>query len=90
VNPERRPGLFPFSARLGAFFAAYFVLIGIHTPFFPVWLAAKGLTAGEIGIVLAAPMFVRFFVVPVVTRMADRRNAPSRAMSRWRCRPASP
>jgi PPP family 3-phenylpropionic acid transporter len=75
VNPERRPGLFPFSARLGAFFAAYFVLIGIHTPFFPVWLAAKGLDAREIGIVLAAPMFVRFFVVPVVTRMADRRNA---------------
>jgi PPP family 3-phenylpropionic acid transporter len=57
------------------FFAAYFVLIGIHTPFFPVWLAAKGLDAGEIGIVLAAPMLVRFFVVPVVTRLADRANA---------------
>jgi len=57
------------------FFAAYFVLIGIHTPFFPVWLAAKGLDAREIGIVLAAPMLVRFFVVPVVTRLADRGNA---------------
>ena len=69
-----RTGFFPFSARLGLFFAAYFVLIGIHTPFFPVWLAAKGLDAREIGIVLAAPMLVRFFVVPVVTRLADRRN----------------
>lgn len=70
----------PFSARLGLFFAAYFVLIGIHTPFFPVWLKAKGLDAREIGIVLAAPMFVRFFVVPVVTRMADRRNALRQAL----------
>jgi PPP family 3-phenylpropionic acid transporter len=70
-----RTGLFPFSARLGLFFAAYFVLIGVYTPFFPVWLAAKGLDAREIGIVLAAPMLVRFFVVPVVTRLADRGGA---------------
>lgn len=75
MNPARRPGLFPFSARLGLFFAAYFVLMGIYTPFFPVWLAASGLDAREIGIVLAAPMLVRFFVVPVVTRFADRHNA---------------
>jgi len=68
-------GLFPFSTRLGLFFAAYFVLIGVYTPFFPVWLAAKGLDAREIGIVLAAPMLVRFFVVPVVTRLADRGGA---------------
>src|SRR6185436_19652088 len=68
-------GKFPFSVRLGLFFAAYFVLIGIQTPFFPVWLAAKGLDARQIGIVLAAPMVVRFFVVPVATRLADRRNA---------------
>jgi len=70
-----RTGLFPFSVRLGLFFAAYFVLIGIHTPFFPVWLAAKGLDAREIGMVLAAPMVVRFFVVPFATGLADRRNA---------------
>lgn len=68
-------GKFPFSVRLGLFFAAYFVLIGIQVPFFPVWLAAKGLDAHQIGIVLAAPMIVRFFVVPVATRLADRRNA---------------
>src|SRR5690348_5249383 len=68
-------GRFPFTTRLGLFFAAYFTLIGIHTPFFPVWLAAKGLSAREIGLVLAAPMAVRFVVVPFATRLADRRNA---------------
>lgn len=80
MNPAQHPGFVPFSARLGLFFAAYFVLIGIHTPFFPVWLAAKGLDAREIGIVLAAPMVVRFFVVPVATRLADRRNALRQAL----------
>ncbi len=75
AGPIGRSGRFSFSARLSLFFAAFFVLIGIHTPFFPVWLAAKGLDAREIGVVLAAPMLVRFFVVPPVTRMADRRNA---------------
>jgi len=64
-----------FIARLGGFFAVLFVLIGIHTPFFPVWLAAKGLDAREIGIVLAAPMFVRFVAVPLVTRWADRNDS---------------
>ncbi len=63
------------NARLGLFFAVLFVLIGIQTPFFPVWLAARGLGPGEIGLVLAAPMVVRFFAVPVITRLADRHNA---------------
>lgn len=63
-----------FIARLGGFFAVLFILVGIHTPFFPVWLAAKGLDAREIGVVLAAPMFVRFVAVPLVTRWADRND----------------
>jgi PPP family 3-phenylpropionic acid transporter len=47
----------------------------MHMPFFPVWLAAKGLDAGAIGLVLAAPMIVRLVAIPVTTRVADRRNA---------------
>ena len=30
--------------------------MGIQMPFFPVWLEAKGVDAGMIGIVLAAPI----------------------------------
>jgi PPP family 3-phenylpropionic acid transporter len=44
-------------------------------PFFPLWLAAKGLDAREIGLVLAAPAFVRVVAVPLLTRIADRRGA---------------
>jgi PPP family 3-phenylpropionic acid transporter len=38
----------------------------------PAWLAAKGLDARQIGIVLAAPLVVRLVVVPLSTRLADR------------------
>jgi MFS transporter, PPP family, 3-phenylpropionic acid transporter len=64
-----------FAARLAWFYAALFVYAGIHLPFFPVWLKAKGLDAGTIGLVLAIPMLVRMFAIPLATREADRRDA---------------
>jgi PPP family 3-phenylpropionic acid transporter len=64
-----------FVRGLALFYAALFVSIGIQLPFFPLWLEAKGLDAGMIGLVLAAPMVVRLFAVPVLTRFADSRQA---------------
>ena len=64
-----------FAPRLAALYAALFVLGGIQLPFFPVWLKAKGLDAGMIGLVLAAPMVARVFAIPVATRSADRHEA---------------
>jgi PPP family 3-phenylpropionic acid transporter len=57
------------------FYAALFVALGVQLPFLPVWLAAKGLDAGVIGLVLAIPMMVRVFAIPLATRQADRRDA---------------
>lgn len=61
--------------RLAVFYAALFALPGIHMPFFPVWLEAKDVDTGTIGIVLAAPIFARLLAVPLITRAADRRDA---------------
>ena len=47
----------------------------MQLPFLPVWLAAKGLNADMIGIVLAIPMIVRVFAIPLATRHADRHDA---------------
>ncbi|MEI9804912.1 MAG: MFS transporter [Pseudolabrys sp.] len=66
---------FGFSARLAALYMALFALGGIQLPFFPVWLKAKGLDPGIIGLVLAAPMVMRVFAIMVATRKADRRDA---------------
>ena len=64
-----------FALRLGLFFAGLFITLGVQMPFLPVWLAAKGLDASAIGTVLAAPMVVRIFAVPLVTGTADRTGA---------------
>jgi PPP family 3-phenylpropionic acid transporter len=71
-NRPKTPG---FSTRLAVFYAALFVGIGINLPFFPVWLAARGLDAAAIGLVLALPMAVRVVAIPLITRAADRRDA---------------
>jgi PPP family 3-phenylpropionic acid transporter len=72
INPQIVAG---FATRLSAFYAAFFVTIGIQLPFLPLWLEAKGLDARTIGIVLAAPMVVRIAAIPIAARAADRRDA---------------
>jgi MFS transporter, PPP family, 3-phenylpropionic acid transporter len=64
-----------FSWRLAAFYAALFVFAGIVMPFFPVWLAAKGLDSRATGVVLAVPMLMRLVSVPPIARLADRWGA---------------
>src|SRR4029450_5476313 len=64
-----------FAWRLAVFYAALFVALGVQVPFLPLWLAAKGLDATFIGIVLSLPMIVRVFAIPLATRGADRHDA---------------
>ena len=64
-----------FAARLAGLYAGFFVMSGIQLPFFPVWLKAKGLDPQMIGVVLAAPIVARVIAVPLVARLADRREA---------------
>ncbi len=75
--PRARPlPLHPsFAWRLAVFYAALFVALGVQLPFLPLWLAAKGLDAGAIGIALAVPMIVRVVAIPLATRGADRHDA---------------
>jgi MFS transporter, PPP family, 3-phenylpropionic acid transporter len=45
--------------RLGAFFAAYYAAAGVLAPYFPLYLEWRGLTAAEIGIVMAVAQGLR-------------------------------
>lgn len=58
--------------RLSLFYATIFGLVGIHLPFWPVWLAGRGLGAAEIGAVTAAGLWLRAFSSPVIGSLADR------------------
>jgi PPP family 3-phenylpropionic acid transporter len=69
-----------FALRLASFYAALFLTLGVQLPFLPLWLAAKGLDAGAIGIVLSVPMVVRVAAIPLATRSADRHDALRVAM----------
>ncbi|MEZ5787792.1 MAG: MFS transporter [Xanthobacteraceae bacterium] len=57
---------------MAVLYASIFAFAGILMPFMPVWLAAKGLDAREVGLVLASAMVARPIIVPVATRIADR------------------
>src|SRR5665647_1433682 len=70
--PARDSG---FATRLAALYAAIFVMGGVQIPFFPVWLKAKGLDPGMIGLVLAAPIVARVVALPIITQVADRYDA---------------
>jgi PPP family 3-phenylpropionic acid transporter len=61
-----------FAVPVALFYGALFVVYGMYVPFMPVWLDWRGLTAGEISTVIAAPLFLRALVTPTVAVAADR------------------
>jgi PPP family 3-phenylpropionic acid transporter len=58
--------------RLALFYAAYFVVIGVILPFWPTWLESRGLTAQQIGLLLALGSWGKLVGNPIFTRLADR------------------
>jgi PPP family 3-phenylpropionic acid transporter len=56
------------------FYAAYFAMVGVALPFFPVWLSSNGLTPENIGVIIGCSTFVRVFFDPFVAQLADKRG----------------
>jgi PPP family 3-phenylpropionic acid transporter len=59
------------SARLGAFYFAYFTYVGALVPYFSLWLAAQGFGAAQIALVLAMPPVARIFAPALWGWLAD-------------------
>lgn len=70
------------SLRLGAYYAALFVAVGIHIPFWPLWLQDRGLSASEIGWVAAAGYLTRIVASPVIGHLADHGGERRKLMIR--------
>ena len=70
----------PAALRLAVFYAAIFSLSGVQLPFWPAWLAARGLSPGEIGLLLAIAQWLKLAGNPLAGLAADRSGAPRRIM----------
>lgn len=60
---------------MALFYATLFGMTGTHLPFFTVWLKAVGIDAFWIGLITAVPSVTRFTALPLVTGLAERRQA---------------
>ncbi|MEM7203385.1 MAG: MFS transporter [Planctomycetota bacterium] len=60
------------TTRLAWFYVAFFAVVGVFMPFWPVWLEHAGLEAAHIGLFLAMPALVRAVVSPWIAQTADR------------------
>ncbi len=69
--------------RISLFYTAYFAMVGVYQPFFPLWLESRGLGAAEIAWVMAASMWLRVAVNPAVMRFADWRGERRRYALRF-------
>jgi PPP family 3-phenylpropionic acid transporter len=59
------------AARISLFYWAIFLIIGLQTPFLPLWLNSRGLSVAEISIAGALPLFIRIVATPMVAYVAD-------------------
>ena len=63
------------AVRFSFYYAAIFLAVGIHLPFWPAWLKYRGLDAAEISLILSVGVWIRAFANPMVAHFADRSGA---------------
>ncbi|MDG1419092.1 MAG: MFS transporter [Maricaulis sp.] len=59
------------SIRFAAYYGAFYFTLGAFLPFFPEWLAGRGMEGTWIGYIVAAAMVGRVLVSPLGARWAD-------------------
>lgn len=64
-----------------AFYGFFFLAMGAHLPFWPLWLADWGLTEAEVGLYTALAVAVRVVFGVAIPWAADRAGAPRRTLA---------
>ncbi len=84
-SPSKPLTITAFSRSVGVYYGAIFLIVGLNTAYFPVWLDWKGLTAGQIGLVFAVPHFVAILTTPVLSYWVDGLGDHRRALLLLSC-----
>jgi PPP family 3-phenylpropionic acid transporter len=63
------------TARLAAYYFAFFAHAGVFVPYFTLWLADRALSAAQIALVVAMPQAARIFAPALWGWLADRSGA---------------
>jgi len=71
-HPDRTAGARLPKVRLGTFYGGYFLVVGVLSPFWPLYLEARGVGPSEIGLMFALTFWLRALVGPPIGRYADR------------------
>ena len=66
------------SVKVSFYYLSLFLIVGIFVPFIPVWMAGRGLNDEQIGYVLAAALWAKLLVGPLMTGEIDQSG------KRWR------
>jgi PPP family 3-phenylpropionic acid transporter len=66
---------FGSGARFSLFYVCVFFAAGVQLPFWPLWLSGRGLSAEEVGFLLAIGTWARVAVVPLFGQIADKTQA---------------
>ena len=77
------------SLRLVLFYIAIFVVFGVHIPFWPLWLGARGLSAEELSLLFATGQWVKAAASPLAGMAADRSGQPRLIMLMLSCATAA-
>lgn len=62
----------PLLFRFAAYYAALFLVVGVQMPYWPLWLQGRGLSAAEIGILVATQLWVKVAFNPIIGHIVDR------------------
>jgi len=62
----------PLPLRFSLFYLSLFIVVGIQLPYWPVWLRGRGLSATEIGILVATQLWMKVAFNPVAGHIVDR------------------
>jgi PPP family 3-phenylpropionic acid transporter len=60
------------AVRISLFYVAVFAVVGVQLPFWPVFLAGRGIEPAEIGLILALPLLVKLVANPLAGIAVDR------------------